>query len=232
MKKIFSLACFLFFASAGFAQLDGAWKLSGNGTVEVVTIIADNYFMQTTYDKMNKLFLNTMGGTVHPGNDGKLNVTIEFNTADSTLIGQSHSAGYKLNDNELIITVNGNANTWNRIDDGKAGLSGNWRITGREQDGKMNEIRPGPRKTLKILSGTRFQWAAINTATKEFFGTGGGTYTFSNGKYTENIEFFSRDNSRVGASLSFEGKVDGNKWHHSGKSSKGDPIAEIWTRQN
>ncbi len=100
------------------------------------------------------------------------------------------------------------------------------------RDGKMNEMKPGPRKTLKILSGTRFQWAAINTDTKEFFGTGGGTYTFKDGKYTENIEFFSRDNSRVGASLSFDGKVDGKRWHHSGKSSKGDPIAEVWTRQN
>ncbi|WP_127124866.1 membrane or secreted protein [Pseudoflavitalea rhizosphaerae] len=232
MKKIFSLACFLFSAITSFAQIDGAWKLSGNGTVEVTCIVADNYFMQTTYDKTNKLFLNTMGGTINLGNDGKMNVTIEFNTADSTRIGQSYSLDYKLNNNELIISVNDADNKWQRIDDGKGGLSGNWRITEREQNGKMNPIRPGPRKTLKILSGTRFQWAAINTETKEFFGTGGGAYSFSNGKYTENIEFFSRDNSRVGASLSFDGKVDGNKWHHSGKSSKGDPIAEIWTRQN
>jgi len=89
----------------------------------------------------------------------------------------------------------------------------------------------GPRKTLKILSGTRFQWAAINPETKQFSGTGGGTYTFENGKYTENIEFFSRDNSRVGASLTFDGEVSGDKWKHSGNSSTGNPIAEIWTRE-
>ena len=232
MKKIFSLACFLCFAFTGFAQIDGAWRLSGNGTVEVTTIIADNYFMQTTFDKTNKLFVNTLGGTITAGNDGKLHVTIEFNTEDSSMVGQSHVLDYKLDNNVLTIQIDGSDKTWNRIDDGKGGLSGNWRITEREQNGKMNAMRPGPRKTLKILSGTRFQWAAINTETKEFFGTGGGTYTFNNGKYTENIEFFSRDSSRVGASLSFDGKVEDKKWHHSGKSSKGDPIAEIWTRQN
>ena len=82
---------------------------------------------------------------------------------------------------------------------------------------------------MKILSGTRFQWIAYNTETKEFLGTGGGTYTTDNGKYTENIEFFSRDDSRVGASLEFDYEVKDGKWHHKGESSKGDPIYEIWS---
>ncbi len=86
-----------------------------------------------------------------------------------------------------------------------------------------------PRKTMKILSGTRFQWIAYNVETKEFMGTGGGTYTTTNGKYTENIDFFSRDNSRVGASLEFDFEIKGNDWHHKGFSSKGDPMHEIWS---
>src|SRR5574343_326746 len=90
----------------------------------------------------------------------------------------------------------------------------------------------GPYTTdgYKLLTGTRFQWFAINIETGEFSGTGGGTYQFINGKYTENIEFFSRDSSRVGASLQFSAKIEEGKWHHSGLSSKGDPIYEIWTR--
>jgi len=72
---------------------------------------------------------------------------------------------------------------------------------------------------------------AINTETKEFFGTGGGTYTFKDGKYTENIEFFSRDSSRVGASLSFDGSVNNNVWTHTGFSSRGEPIHEEWTKE-
>lgn len=57
----------------------------------------------------------------------------------------------------------------------------------------------------------------------------GGTYSAVKGIYTENITFFSRDNSRVGAELSFEFAVKNGDWHHSGKSSKGDPIYEIWS---
>jgi hypothetical protein len=121
---------------------------------------------------------------------------------------------------------------YKRIDDGSAPLTGLWHITSRLQDdGQVVPIlRTGTRKTIKILSGTRFQWAAIDPGTKQFSGTGGGTYEFANGKYTEYIEFFSRDNSRVGASLSFDGKLEKGEWHHSGLSSRGDKIYEIWSR--
>jgi hypothetical protein len=94
----------------------------------------------------------------------------------------------------------------------------------------MVDIKPAARKTIKLLSGQRFQWAAINTDTGEFFGTGGGTYSFREGQYTEHIEFFSRESSRVGMSLSFSGRVEGRNWYHSGKSSRGEPISEVWSR--
>jgi hypothetical protein len=32
-------------------------------------------------------------------------------------------------------------------------------------------------------------------------------------------------------SLSFNGKLDKNDWYHSGKSSRGDPINEVWSRK-
>ena len=51
-----------------------------------------------------------------------------------------------------------------------------------------------------------------------------------NGKYTEHIEFFSRDSSRVGASLRFDGKLENGEWHHSGLSSTGEKIYETWGR--
>jgi len=41
--------------------------------------------------------------------------------------------------------------------------------------------------------------------------------------------FFSGDGSRVGASLSFDYEIIENEWHHSGLSSKGKPIHEIWS---
>jgi hypothetical protein len=98
-------------------------------------------------------------------------------------------------------------------------------------DGTIQKRTQGARKTMKILSGTRFQWIAYNNETKEFSGTGGGTYTTINGKYTESIEFFSRDNSRVGSKLEFDFSFIDEDWRHRGKSSKGDLIDEIWSKR-
>ena len=85
---------------------------------------------------------------------------------------------------------------------------------------------------MKILSGTRFQWIAYNIETKEFKGTGGGRYTTENGRYTEQIEFFSKDDARVGAELGFDYELKEGEWHHSGLNSKGKPMYEIWSKRN
>ena len=95
----------------------------------------------------------------------------------------------------------------------------------------MSEMPKGPRKTLKIMAGGYFQWFAINSVTSEFFGTGGGIYAVENGKYSEEIVFFSRDNSRVGSKLSFDANITEKTWIHSGKSSKGADLKEIWEKQ-
>ena len=85
------------------------------------------------------------------------------------------------------------------------------------------------RKTMKILVDGYFQWIAFNIATFSFHGTGGGSYNAVNGTYTETIEYFSRDNNKVGISLVFEYEKKGSDWYHKGFSSKGDPLHEIWT---
>ena len=120
-----------------------------------------------------------------------------------------------------------------RVDDGAPGaLQGAWVMSGRKRNNKLQYRDTSlPRKTMKILSGTRFQWIAYNTETKDFRGTGGGTYTTVNGTYTENIKFFSKDNSRVGASLEFSYDLEENNWIHTGLSSKGQPIYEIWSKR-
>ncbi len=211
-------------------SLTGAWHLL-NGTIEEVLIFQDGYFSHTTYDKINKEFIQTRGGTYHYEND-RLNTKIEFSTDDTASIGQSYSYAANIQQGYLTSDINGQSLNWNKLDDGTDALAGNWRITGRLNEGEMRQMQRGDRKTLKLMSGTRFQWIAINPATKQFSGTGGGTYTFKDGKYTEHIEFFSRDSSRVGASLGFDGSVNGKVWTHKGTSSKGEPLHEEWTREN
>jgi hypothetical protein len=83
---------------------------------------------------------------------------------------------------------------------------------------------------MKVLSGKYFQWAAFNYETKQFMGTGGGGYSLKDGAYTENIRYFSRDNSRSGMSLTFECRLDGTDWYHKGKGTTGNPVSEVWEK--
>lgn len=234
MKNIFSAILVLtgILLISSFKQQDsitGAWQRA-DGSVEEVLIFQDGYFTHTTYDKNNRKFVQTKGGT-YTQNGAQLHTRIEFSTAQPKMIGQAITFMAPISKNGLATNIGGRTTIWTRIDNGTEGLAGTWRITGRLNEGQMQQLQRGARKTLKILSGTRFQWIAINPETKEFFGTGGGTYTFSNGKYTERIDFFSRDSSRVGASLSFDGSVSNNIWTHKGMSSAGAPLHEEWTRE-
>ena len=222
----------LIFLLAGFENrettLHGAWRIRV-GSTDMIMNIQDGYLSHASFDKAGKKFYQTRGGSFQVKNK-KVIMLYEFSSSEKEQVGKTIEYTYSFDNDNLIWEHNGIGETWKRIDDNKQPLAGVWRISGRMQDGKINPMNPGPRKTLKILSANRFQWFAINTETKEFFGTGGGTYTFSEGKYTENIEFFSRDSSRVGASLQFDGNLSGNTWTQKGLSSRGESIHEEWTR--
>lgn len=223
--------------------VNGAWRLVKTTETfpgpmpEVVKILVDNSFTFATYDRQNKRFLGAGGGTFSAGKSNYAE-TFEYLTGDSTRVGTilMYSSVLKGNTWTVSFQQEGKkvSQTWQRIDpaSGKQGsLAGAWRIRERETEpGKMSEMRPGPRKTIKWLSDSRFQWAAINTETKEFFGTGGGTYTLKDGKYTEHIEFFSRDPRRVGMDVSFDYELKQGAWHHRGQSTAGRKIYEVWAR--
>ena len=233
MKKIIILLVGTFFSFVVNAQsVIGAWE--GYSTSETgeklrsVVIFADGYQVLTIYDAETGKFIHSNGGTWKL--DGNvMTEKVEFHTDNPERVGTEVSFEVSITDTTLQIV--GSEMKLTRIDNGTPGeLHGAWLMSGRVRDGK-EQLRDtsGPRKTMKILSGTRFQWIAYNTKTKQFMGTGGGTYTTVDGEYTENIEFFSRDDSRAGASLKFNYSfVDGN-WHHKGFSSKGDPMHEIWS---
>lgn len=236
MKNILStillLTGILIISTSNKLQQDtitGAWQRA-DGSVQEVLIFQEGYFTHSTYDKANRRFVQTKGGS-YMQNGAQLHTRIEFSTAQPKMIGEAVTFMAPISKNGLATNIGGRTTVWTRVDDGTGGLAGNWRITGRLNNGQMQQMQRSARKTLKILSGTRFQWMAINPETKEFFGTGGGTYTFSNGKYTERIEFFSRDSSRVGATLTFDGSVSNNVWTHKGTSSAGAPLHEEWTRE-
>ncbi len=225
------LICFILFFStlaATSQPLTGGWRTT-SGDEETVLILAAQQYSMATYNVKAKSFIGTEGGSWKiQGNE--ITFQTEFNTAAPKKAGQPGVWTFELKETALVLATSDTKRVFQRTDDGTPGaLAGAWLITGRMTDKGMQQITPGARKTMKILSGTRFQWIAYNSETKEFFGTGGGTYTTENGKYTETIEFFSRDSTRVGMQLSFDFSLPDGNWRHQGKSSKGDPIDEVWS---
>lgn len=203
-------------------DISGAYITEDNSNQHLI-LITDGYITHTTFT--NDTYISTQGGT-YTIDDDKLMVKFEFDDKSTENIGQTHQFSLTTNNNGLII----DGINFTKEPSKPQELDGLWRITGRKVSNEMNTIPKGDRKTIKILVDGYFQWIAINPAEKGFYGTGGGKYDFSNGNYQENILFFSRDDSRIGASLKFKGKLENQQWHHSGKSSKGDPIYEIWSR--
>ena len=216
MKTIYLLllSCIIGIESQAQQTIKGSYRSKENA--DVIYSLIDGYFVETKFNLTTKAFEYTWGGPfTKEGN--KLIVLTHFDSRDKSVVGKSREIPFSVKNLELI-------------DKGENALAGNWRMSGRKTGDQISENPLRARRTYKLLTGTRFQWFAINIETGEFSGTGGGAYQFINGKYTEHIEFFSRDSSRVGASLQFSAKIDEGKWHHSGLSSKGDPIYEIWTR--
>lgn len=207
----------------------GAWHATDAST-ERVLLVVDGYWTHTTYNRTEPQFHRTFGGPFAQATD-QLTATIHFDSAEPARVGQTLALHAVLTGDTLSLRLgDAPAETWQRIPETPAPLAGAWRITGRQRDGQIESLPLRPRRTLKILTGSRFQWIAMNIETGEFSGTGGGSYTFADGTYTENIEFFSRDATRVGAQLAFQGEIKDASWHHSGLSSRGDPIYEIWSK--
>lgn len=206
----------------------GAWR-TGDTDDQTIMICSGNFFSAATCS--GKKVTVTRGGKYRIEN-GEWIETIEFHSVDPGLVGKEIRRKVEIAKGVLTFYDPAGKVRWQQLDAGGPGrLAGAWVITGRVRDGKLSKMNPGARRTMKILSGTRFQWIAYNVGTHEFIATGGGTYTTKDGKYTENIEFFSRDDSRVGASLTFDYAIEGGNWKHSGLSSRGEPVEEVWTER-
>lgn len=218
----------IFISTLCFAQqrnLQGVY-LAKDGNTNMLALIVDGYMSLSFYTEGQ--YKSTMGGPFTI-NDDELELLVEYSDISPEIVGSVQKHKISL-EGENVKDARGHL--WIKQPTISQDLDGLWRITGRQQNGVFSEIPRGDRKTIKLLVDGYFQWIAINPVQKGFYGTGGGRYTFVDGKYTEDILFFSRDNSRIGASLHFSGKLVNGQWHHSGKSSKGNNIYEIWSRDN
>ena len=184
-------------------------------TVTHRILIDDSYLVETQFLSNPPQFILTRGGFY--SKEGKeISINFEFN---------SNFEKDSLKNLKINLPKN-----WEKVSKTPKDLNGKWLMAGRVTDqGERRRDTSRPRKTMKFLLDGFFQWTAFNTETFQFFGSGGGYYTTENGKYIEHIQYFSRDNNRVGAVLPFNYSLKGSDWHHQGYSSKGDPMYEIWS---
>ncbi|AFL83505.1 hypothetical protein Belba_0858 [Belliella baltica DSM 15883] len=238
MKKILFLPLLFMIGTLLGQNLEGAWKLTHQNGKEIkdktfIKIYQDGYFSFGAKETDTNKFIGAGGGEFTL-KDNYYTEMYDFYTSDTERVGTTTEFSLDIVDSKIVISTEKGGSAmveiWEKVSDAKDDLTRNWVITGRKRGEEISRSTPGARRTIKILSGGHFQWVAFNSETKEFSGTGGGTYAAENGKYVENIQFFSRDDSRVGASLEFNYEVIDGEWHHSGMSSTGNPIYEIWTK--
>ncbi|MBX5439447.1 MAG: hypothetical protein IRZ29_07895 [Thermoflavifilum sp.] len=214
-------------------RLQGAWIRADESSPSVkgITLFGERIFMQTYVDTITHHIVFAGGGTYALHGDTLVGRFL-YQMGDETDRQTDFELPLSGNNDELSFTTSdGTTQRWKRLDDGKGLYAGTWRIIQHQQNGQLRDIpQTGDRKTLKLLTGSRFQWAAFNTATGQLYATGGGTYHIDNGQYVEHIEFFSRDSTRAGMSLPFQDEIKDNLWYHKGKTTKGDPNFEVWKR--
>jgi hypothetical protein len=230
--------CFILFVSvqatiapaSTAGGLAGAW---GYGTSDnhTVMICSGNVFAVAQYDLPGKKLVHSYGGTWQVQGDQLLR-KIEWDSKDSSQVGKEWSNKLSFQGDKLSIA--GTTEKWERLDDGGPGkLAGAWIITGNYNNDKVSKRGSPfyPRRTMKVLSGKYFHWIAYNVGTKQFLHAGGGTYTTGNGKYTENIEFFTKTPASVGKTLVFDYSFVDGDWRHKGEKSTGGAMDECWSRR-
>ena len=199
------------------------YKVDKDG-ISTRVILDKEYIVLSKFESESGNFISTLGGYYKPGkflnlDEDVYDVNLEFNS------------NYDQDSIKSISIVK--TSKWKNISKTNDILKGKWVMSGRYNNGEFRTRNTDlPRKTMKILIDGFFQWIAFNTETFKFSGSGGGEYETLDGKYIEIIQYFSRDDSRVGAVLDFNYEIKNKDWYHSGLSSKGNPINEVWTIRN
>lgn len=229
LHGIFTIIFTAFHTASLLAQIpDGVYMGKENGRQHEIKV-AGSYLVHSVYETAPAKFIRTLGGSFIV-QDGRLQWDLEFNSGFDQDSLKTLSLPFKISGEKLFWGYE--SLELSHSEGSEQPLDGLWLFATRGPDtGQERRGEENTRKTLKFLIDGRFQWIAYDTADMRFSGTGGGSYTAKGGVYTETIEYFSRDASRVGAHLEFLYEVKGTDWHHTGLNSKGEPLYEIWARR-
>ena len=212
MKNI-TLALFFFLPFYCLAQV---FEYVAEGNIHRI-FKDDHYLVETVFAQDNGAFVSTRGG-FYSSNGKAITVEFEFNSDYAT--------------DRLKTKVYRQEESWKNVKVPDQDLGGKWLMAGRvKPEGEQRRDLNRSRKTMKFLLDGYFQWTAFDTASMAFKGCGGGTYTAQNGKYIETLQYFSRDDSKVGKVLPFDYRLKEDDWYHKGFNSKGGPMHEIWHKR-
>ena len=210
-EKPILILVFLIYPSLNFSQVYNV-----DNKEDISRVILDNeYIVISKFKSDSGNFISTLGG-YYQLNEGVYEINLEFNS------------NYEQDSIKSLSIAK--TSKWKNISKENNTLNGKWVMSGRYNNGEFRTRNTAlPRKTMKVLIDGFFQWIAFNTETFKFSGSGGGEYETVDGKYIEIIQYFSRDDSRVGAELDFNYEIKNKDWYHTGLSSKGKPINEVWS---
>ncbi len=229
--RFFCLLFLFFSALTTFSQsVIGAWeRMDKPDLIEEKSymIITDGYVVTTKVESETGSFISTRLERWQL-TDNLFKVTLEYDTEYPEAEGGEYEAEIEIGKKQLVL----DGEKWQWIDDGsKADLSGTWKMVSTKWEG--NRIDMGldhPRRAIKILSGTRFQWIDYDKKSRTFSASAGGTYTFKDGKYSEHFEFFTNQPTWIGDSVSFTCKVENDRWYHVGSLPDEMIVDEIWRK--
>ena len=109
-------------------------------------------------------------------------------------------------------------------------LVGTWKCVSAKYGGEEVK-RPEGYTQLKHVTPAQFMWALYDGEGKVVAALGG-SYTLKGNEYVETPEYGVGDvlEQLKGKPQAFTWKVEGDKWHHTGKLSTGLSIEEVWVR--
>lgn len=109
-------------------------------------------------------------------------------------------------------------------------LVGTWKLVTAKYDGQEFTLPEG-HTTHKHVTPSHFMWATFDQDGKVTLSLGG-PFTVKGKKYEETPEYGVGDllQALKGKTQSFEWKVEGSKWYHTGKLSSGLTVEEVWER--
>lgn len=239
MKKIaITFLMVLIGFTAKSQTLNGAWRLIEKAeqpvTNEVIKLYSNSYFTYASYEKDTGKFIEAGGGRYMY----EFFNYREHYDIDSTKPERSGTTtNYKavLEGDKLSITnlKTGRVEVWEKFDEANNfEMTTCWRIHEKQDEGDSDwrRIEYGPRKTLKMITNNRYQVLALNSETGKFVSSSGGTWSGENSTYTEQVEFFSKNQENVGRSLKFNRKYEYGLWYHTGRDTQGKVMMEKWLR--